>query len=155
MIVELTAPDTATLADVRELFKEYGDSLGPGHLCFQQFDRELAELPGAYKPPGGGLWLARIDGELAGCIALRPSSPGIAELKRLYLRPHYRGRGLGKSLAETAIAGARERKYGKVRLDTMPSMNEAFALYRSLGFQPIEAYCYNPVPGAVFMELTL
>jgi GNAT superfamily N-acetyltransferase len=156
MITEVFASDADGMAEVRQLFTEYADSLGPGSLCFQDFDRELAALPGAYVPPAGGLWLARVDGKAAGCIALRSLADGVGgELKRLYLRPGFRGRRVGRTLAETAIDRARSVGHRRLRLDTMPFMGEAISLYRSLGFRPIDPYCYNPVPGAVFMELEL
>ena len=139
----------------REALEPVVAAIGHDHLCFQNFDQEVAELPGYYVPPNGGLWLAKIDGKPAGCVALRPLAEGIAELKRVFVRPGFRGHRLGRLLTETALARAREAGYKSVRLDTMPFMNEAVALYRSLGFQNIEAYRYNPIPGAMFFELTL
>jgi putative acetyltransferase len=155
MIREILATDPAGMSAIRELFADYATALGPGHLCHQNFDAEVAELPGKYAPPTGGLWLATIDEQPAGCVALRCLAEDTAELKRLFLRPEYRRHGLGRTLVETAIARARELAYRRIRLDTMPSMNEAVTLYRSLGFQSIEAYCYNPIPGALFLELEL
>jgi ribosomal protein S18 acetylase RimI-like enzyme len=154
MITEVFASDVAGVETIRTLFTEYAASLEVD-LCFQSFDQELAGLPGSYVPPGGGLWLARINGEPAGCGALRPLENDIGEMKRLYVRPGFRGHRLGRLLAETTIARAREAGYRSVRLDTMPSMVGAIELYRSLGFQPIEAYRLNPVPGALYLELTL
>jgi ribosomal protein S18 acetylase RimI-like enzyme len=143
------------IADARLLFSEYGASLGLD-LCFQGFDKELAELPGKYAPPKGRLFLA-VDGDrTAGCVALREIGPGICEMKRLYVRPEFRGTGLGRTLAEKIIQAAREIGYRHMRLDTLPGkMDRAIAVYRSLGFKEIEPYYNNPVAGAVFMDLEL
>ncbi|MBV6410285.1 MAG: GNAT family N-acetyltransferase [Burkholderiales bacterium] len=138
----------------RELFVEYAEQLGVD-LCFQNFAEELATLPGAYAPPRGGVWLARVDGHDAGCVALRPLDAQAAELKRMYVRRAWRGRGLGRRLGETAIGFARAAGYRAVCLDTLAGMTEALALYRSLGFRPTRAYCHNPLPDTVWMELEL
>ena len=126
---------------------------------FQNFERELLELPGKYAPPAGRLLLAYdfADGRkrLAGCGALRPIETTVCEMKRLYVRPEFRGRGLGRTLAESLIAAAREIEYSAMRLDTLPSMQEAHKLYHQLGFQEIAAYVQNPVPGSFFLELDL
>jgi len=143
------------VAQAKTLFLEYANGLGFS-LCFQGFDRELAELPGRYAPPEGALFLAREGSELAGCIALRPlEEAGACEMKRLYVRDAFRGRSLGRRLAEKAIDEARRIGYARMRLDTLPTMTRAIPLYRSLGFREIEPYTVNPVEGALFFEKTL
>ena len=152
-IIQLSTPDQ--IEQSRELFKEYEDSLGI-KLCFQNFEKELAELPGDYAPPQGRLLLAMDDDRVAGCIALRKIGDGICEMKRLFVRAEFRGRGLGRKLVEAIISEARKIGYERMRLDTLPGkMDEAIALYRSLGFTEIKPYYQNPVPGAKFMELEL
>jgi putative acetyltransferase len=148
------AVDDDSVGHVRALFKEYASSLGVD-LSFQDFAEELAALPGEYGPPGGALLLAFCDGQLAGCVALRPFEEGTCEMKRLYVRHPFRGKGVGRRLALAVVERARESGYRRMRLDTLPWMNEAIELYRTLGFRPIEPYRPNPVPGAVFMELDL
>jgi ribosomal protein S18 acetylase RimI-like enzyme len=142
------------LFEVRNLFEEYADSLGID-LDFQGFDEELAELPGEYGSPDGCLLLALWKGQVAGCVALRKFSPGICEMKRLYTKTQFRGLGIGRALCEEVIGWARRLGYERMRLDTLPSMEEAKGLYSSLGFREIEPYRFNPVEGASFMELTL
>ncbi len=143
------------IAQARELFEEYARSLGFS-LCFQNFDKELAALPGDYAPPDGRLLLAECEGKLAGCVALHRLDPGICEMKRLYLRPQFRGRGAGRLLAERVIAEARNMGYRKMRLDTVePVMKDAVAMYRRLGFREIAPYRANPMAGAMYMELDL
>jgi ribosomal protein S18 acetylase RimI-like enzyme len=147
------SPDQITHA--RELFLEYAQSLGFS-LCFQNFDEELASLPGQYAPPDGRLLLAEYEGQLAGCIALHKLEDSICEMKRLYLRPQFRGKGLGRALAEHVIAEARQIGYQRMRLDTVePVMKDAVAMYRRIGFREIEPYCTNPIAGALYMELQL
>jgi putative acetyltransferase len=139
----------------RDLFLEYAQSLGFS-LCFQNFDKELASLPGDYGPPAGLLLLAEYDGQLAGCAALHPLEPGICEIKRLYVRPHFRGKGLGRALAEAILSEARVLGYKSIRLDTVePVMKDAVAMYRRMGFNEIASYCVNPIAGALYMELRL
>lgn len=139
----------------RTLFEEYASGLGIS-LCFQNFDQELANLPGDYAAPDGRLLLAEENNELTGCIALRKLGAGVCEMKRLFLRPAYRGQGLGRILVESIIDEAQKLGYTYMRLDTLPGrMDKAIALYESIGFVEIEPYCENPIEGARFMELEL
>jgi putative acetyltransferase len=143
------------IASIRELFLEYAQSLGFS-LCFQSFDKELAGLPGDYAPPNGRLLLANCDGQAAGCVALHKLDNEVCEMKRLYVRPEFRGKGLGKALAERVIIEARRIGYKKLRLDTVePVMRAAVAMYRQLGFREIPPYRENPIEGALYMELEL
>jgi putative acetyltransferase len=149
----------AQIAQTRELFLEYAQSLGFS-LDFQNFDNELAGLPGDYAPPAGRLLLAEYEGQLAGCAALHKIDSGagseVCEMKRLYLRSGFRGKGLGCALADRIIVEARAIGYRRMRLDTVePVMKDAVAMYRRLGFQEIAPYCKNPMAGALYMELQL
>ena len=135
---------------VRTLFREYQAHLGID-LCFQGFEAELAGLPGKYK----AIWFAEVEGKIAGVVALRPLEEGIGEMKRLFVRPEFQGRGLGKALAEKVVEGARHEGYRALRLDTLSTMETAVALYRKMGFVDIAPYTVNPVDGAMFLELTL
>ena len=155
-ILKLTqAESPAQIAQARELFLEYAHSLGFS-LCFQNFDQELAELPGDYAPPEGRLLLVESEAQLAGCVALHKLDSRICEMKRLYLRPQFRGKGLGRVLAERIVAEARQIGYRRMRLDTVePVMKDAVAMYRKLGFKEIAPYCSNPITGALYMELDL
>ena len=146
--------DVAERDDVRALLREYAASLA-FELDFQDFDRELADLPGAYAPPRGALLIARVDDRPAGCVALRPLADDICEMKRLFVQPSARGLGLGRRLATAVVAEARRLGYARMRLDTTPGMESAQALYAELGFVEIAPYTHNPVPGTRFLELEL
>jgi len=161
MIVLRQAAGPADIAIARALFEEYAASLG-FNLCFQGFDAELRGLPGDYSPPQGALLLAVEPPEVGsgaglalGCVALRPLEPGVCEMKRLYVRPDGRGRGIGRRLADAILSAARERGYRRMRLDTIPSMERAIAMYTALGFRDIPPYRDNPIPGARYMEIDL
>lgn len=149
------AESAAEIAEARRLFKEYAAWLMID-LCFQNFEQELADLPGAYAPPRGRLILALDDEKVAGCIALRDLGEGICEMKRLFVRPEFQGRGIGRILTERIVAEARALSYERMRLDTLPSkMEKAVAVYRSFGFEEIEPYYQNPTSGTLYMELKL
>jgi len=152
-IIAAASPEQIT--QVRELFLEYARSLNFS-LCFQSFDQELASLPGDYVPPAGRLLLAEFYNRRAGCVALHRLEDGICEMKRLYVRPEFRGHKIGRRLAEAVIAEARAAGYRLMRLDTVaPVMRQAVQLYRELGFYEIPAYRPNPQPGTLYMELAL
>ena len=165
------AESPTQISQARELFLEYAQSLGFS-LCFQNFDKELAGLPGDYAPPAGRLLLAQYENQLAGCVALHKLDSGsgsefchssevsdaseFCEMKRLYLRPSFRGKGLGRALAGRIIAEARQIGYRRMRLDTVePVMKDAVAMYRRLGFKEIPPYRNNPMTGTLYMELKL
>jgi len=139
---------------VRELFVEYSESVRVG-FCFQGFTEELAQLPGEYARPSGRLFVVLDEERAAGCGALRRLDERTCEMKRFYVRPEFRGRGLGRELIHTLIESAGEIGYLRMRLDTLPSMTAAIALYRTLGFREIPPYWANPVPGVVFFEYDL
>ena len=153
-VIILVAHAEPDLSEVRHLFSEYIEAL-PFELTFQDYERELVDFPAEYSPPAGRLLLARHGNEAAGCVGLRKLEPAICEMKRLYVRPSFRGLGLGKALAVAIIEAAREIGYQRMRLDTVPAMTEAIALYRSLGFRDIPPYRFNPIDGATYMELDL
>jgi putative acetyltransferase len=154
-MLEIIQAETPTqIEDARRLLREYAASLGID-LCFQGFDTELAWLPGAYAPPRGQLLLAVDDEQLLGCVALRPQEGDACEMKRLYVRPEARGRGVGLALAQAIIAQAHALGYQRMRLDTLPTMSDAIRLYRALGFHDIPPYYHNPIEGALYLELAL
>jgi putative acetyltransferase len=157
--IQLIVPRSANeLDEARAIFREYAQGLGVD-LCFQQFEEELAGLPGDYAAPRGALLLARVDGELAGCCALRPLDaadyPNASEMKRLYVRKAFRGFGLGRQLAEAVLDAARQAGYACVLLDTLDDMEAARALYEDLGFAEIPPYYHNPIAGAHYLKAQL
>lgn len=140
---------------VAALFREYAETMD-FDLCFQDFEAELAGLPGAYAPPRGALFLAERGGAAVGVVGLRDLGEGICEMKRLYLRPAARGAGLGQALLDAVLEEGRRLGYGRMRLDTVPGYHDrAISAYRARGFYEIPAYTHNPVPGALFFECTL
>lgn len=156
---QFITPTTAEEMElVREVFREYAHELGVD-LCFQGFEEELQTLPGDYSGPQGALWLALVDGELAGCCALRQIDtvdyPNAAEMKRLYVRKAFRRFGLGRQLAEATLDAARSAGYHSVLLDTLDDMESARTLYAELGFEEIPPYYHNPLPGAHYLKVDL
>lgn len=157
--IELLTPDTPALLDAtRSIFREYAQALGVD-LCFQNFEAELAALPGDYAPPQGALLLALVDGEVAGCGALRPLTdadyPNACEMKRLYVRPAYRRCGVGRLLAQALMDCGVQAGYSNLLLDTLDDMEAARGLYSSLGFEEIPPYYFNPLPGAHYLKASL
>jgi len=151
-IVEANTDELITKA--KELFQEYAESLG-FDLCFQNFNAEMDGFPKQYSPPTGCLFLALSETQPIGCVGLRYFKKGICEMKRLYVRPDFRGRKAGRLLAEAIIKAGKVIGYEIMRLDTLPSMESANVLYKSLGFRQIEPYRHNPIKGAIYMELSL
>ena len=157
--IQITPPiQAADFIALRDIFREYAASLQID-LCFQGFDTELATLPGEYAAPRGALLMAQVNGELAGCCGLRPLDcvyyPNACEMKRLYVRPQFRGIGLGRQLAEAVLDGARQAGYACVLLDTLDDMESARALYEDLGFEEIPPYYHNPIAGAHYLRAWL
>ncbi len=152
ILVPVVRPELVTVA--RELFREYADAIGVD-LEYQGFSAERDALPSPYVPPHGALLIAQVDGDTAGCVALRCLNDQTGEMKRLYVRPAFRSWGLGKHLVEAAIEAARRAGYSALRLDTLPSMAAAQGLYRKLGFVEIPAYNDTHLPGTRFYELGL
>jgi putative acetyltransferase len=146
--------DEASVPVVRELFREYAAWLGVD-LWFQEFEAEVATLPGKYAPPAGAILLLYADGALAGCVAMRLLAPTICEMKRLWVRQSFRDRGFGKILVKAIIERARAAGYARLCLDTLPEMKAALRLYHALGFHEVPAYYYNPLPGTVYLEKVL
>jgi GNAT superfamily N-acetyltransferase len=158
-VIDLVTPrGSDELQATRAIFREYADTLGVD-LCFQGFEQELATLPGEYAAPRGTLLLALVDGAVAGCCGLRPLDssdyPNAAEMKRLYVRKPFRGFGLGRHLVEATLDAARAAGYASVLLDTLDDMESARTLYEDLGFEPIDPYYHNPIPGAHYLKVDL
>lgn len=158
-VIELLTPATPELLDAtREIFREYAAQLGVD-LCFQNFDAELATLPGDYAAPRGALLLATVDGEVAGCGALRPLAdvdyPNACEMKRLFVRPAFRRFGIGRVLAQALMDRGLQAGYSNLLLDTLDDMEAARGLYASLGFEEIPPYYFNPIPGAHYLRAPL
>ena len=154
MFAVLPATAPADLEQARILFREYAEQVD-APCCFATFADEVASLPGEYAHPAGRLFLARKDSQAAGCVAMRALDASRGEIKRLYVRRAFRGGGLGRTLSTLVIAAAREQRYARLMLDTLPKMQEAIALYRSLGFRETGPYSAQPTPGAIFFELRL
>lgn len=154
MLQIILATASEQFAAASALFKEYADSLS-FDLEFQGFEEELASVEKMYSPPVGCLLIAEYAGRIAGCVGLRKFADRVCEMKRMYVQPEFRGKSIGRELAVQVIEEARKLGYERMRLDTIASMKEANALYRSLGFQPIAAYRFNPIDGAAYYELKL
>jgi putative acetyltransferase len=153
--ITLLQADSRELVDTaRALFREYAEAIGTD-LEYQGFAAELASLPEPYTPPSGALFVARVNEDVAGCVGLRPLGDGVGEMKRLYLRPAYRSVGLGKHLVEAIVQAAHKTGHRELRLDTLPSMTSAQALYRRLGFVEIAPYNDQHLPGTHFYALQL
>jgi len=158
-VIDFIVPRVVSeLDELRRIFREYAQSIQVD-LCFQDFDRELANLPGDYAPPRGSVLMATVNGEVAGCCALRPLDatdyPNACEMKRLYVRPAFRGLGLGRDLAERTLDAARQSGYHCVLLDTLDEMETARALYQDLGFEEVPPYYHNPLAGAHYLKAEL
>ena len=151
-VTDVEIAKDADMAEVRQLFTEYAAWVGVD-LSFQDFDRELSELPGDYVPPTGALFVARVGGKVAGCVAVHQWRAGVCEMKRLFVRNAFRGAGCGRALVERVIAWARAGGYQRILLDTLPVMDQAQRMYARFGFQEIAPYRTNPVPGARFLAL--
>ena len=146
--------DEQSISEIKDIFIEYRKDLGLD-LEFQDFQDELEELPGEYSPAEGAILLAKDEGKTVGCVALRKIDETTCEMKRLYVKPEYRGEGLGRKLSKSIIEKARDKGYEKMKLDTLTTLKEANELYRSLGFEECEPYRYNPLEDALYMELEL
>ena len=149
-----SAASAEQLEEARSLFRAYARELGED-LCFQGFEAELAGLPGKYGPPDGRLILAACAGQIAGCVALRRLSAGDCEMKRLYVPPGFRGRGIGRALAEAVVSAARQPGYRRMVLDTLARLRPALRLYELLGFRPVAPYYENPLDEVVYLGLDL
>ena len=148
------ARSAADLDALRELFREYGQTPHVAE-CVVGFDEEITGLPGRYAEPQGAMLVARVEGRPAGCVVLRPLDAHTAEMKRLYVRPEFRGRRIGEALTTAIVEAGRARGFDRIRLDTLPTMKEARALYSRLGFVEIAPYVGVPMPGVSYLELTL
>lgn len=154
-MVKITEANTKEFVEIaKELIREYAQSL-EFDLKFQDFDKEMENFPGQYAPPMGCLFIAMDENQPIGCVALRDLGQGICEMKRLYVKPFFRGQKVGKLLAEIVIKAAKDMGYDYMRLDTVPSMKQANTLYNALGFKQIVSYQLNPIEGATFFELNL
>ena len=152
--VRIVDAEGASLAVARALVREYAEWLAID-LEYQDFERELALFPGDYVPPYGALLLAQAGSDIAGCVALRRLEPRICEMKRLWVRSNFQGLGIGRALAVAVLERATQLGYERMRLDTLPRMAAALALYRDLGFREIPAYYPSPVPGTIYLEKAL